>query len=114
MKPRLKKQIRYVIEKYSQPALVEEFVDGRELNVSVIEINGKMDVLPISEIDYSEFPEGIPRICGYEAKWIPESLEYQKSKPVCPAPLDAGHEKEAGRDRHPGLQAVRMPGLCKG
>jgi len=85
----LKKQIRYVIEKYSQPALVEEFVNGRELNVSVIEINGKVDVLPISEIDYSEFPKGTPRICGYEAKWIPESVEYQKSKPVCPAPLEA-------------------------
>jgi D-alanine-D-alanine ligase len=89
----LKKQVRYVIEKYGQPALVEEFVDGRELNVSVVEINGKVDVLPISEIDYSEFPAGVPRICGYEAKWIPESVEYQKSKPVCPAPLEAEMKK---------------------
>ena len=89
----LKKQIRYVIEKYGQPALVEEFVNGRELNVSVVEINGKVDVLPISEIDYSEFPAGVPRICGYEAKWIPESVEYQKSKPVCPAPLEAEMKK---------------------
>ena len=91
--PQLTRQVRYVIEKYSQPALVEEFVNGRELNVSVVEINGKMDVLPISEIDYSEFPEGIPRICGYEAKWVPESVEFQKSKPVCPAPLEAETKK---------------------
>jgi D-alanine-D-alanine ligase len=89
----LKRQVRYVIEKYNQPALVEEYVNGRELNVSVVEINGKMDVLPISEIDYSEFPEGIPKICGYEAKWVPESVEYQKSKPVCPAPLEAEMKK---------------------
>jgi D-alanine-D-alanine ligase len=89
----LKKQIRYVIKKYGQPALVEEFVNGRELNVSVVEINGKVDVLPISEIDYSEFPAGVPKICGYEAKWIPESVEYQKSKPVCPAPLEAEMKK---------------------
>jgi D-alanine-D-alanine ligase len=53
-----------------------------------METNGKLGVLPISEIDYSEFPEGIPRICGYEAKWVTESPEYQKSKPVCPAPLE--------------------------
>jgi D-alanine-D-alanine ligase len=92
--PHLKRQVRYVIEKYSQPALVEEFVNGRELNVSVVEINGKTEVLPISEIDYSEFPEGVPRICGYEAKWMPESVEYQKSKPVCPAPLSAGTRKK--------------------
>jgi D-alanine-D-alanine ligase len=84
----LSKQIQYVIEQYRQPALVEEFIDGRELNVGLIETNGKAGVLPISEIDYSEFPEEIPKICGYEAKWVAESPEYQKSKPICPAPLE--------------------------
>jgi D-alanine-D-alanine ligase len=81
-------QIQYVIEQYQQPALVEQFVDGRELNVGLMETDGKVEVLPISEIDYSEFPEGVPKICGYEAKWMTESSEYQKSKPVCPAPLE--------------------------
>lgn len=84
----LNRQIQYVTEKYHQPALVEEFVDGRELNAGLLETNGKVGVLPISEIDYSEFPDGIPKICGYEAKWVEESTEYQKSKPVCPAPLE--------------------------
>jgi D-alanine-D-alanine ligase len=84
----LYKQIQYVIEQYQQPALVEEFIDGRELNVGLMETNGKVEVLPASEIDYSEFPEGVPKICGYEAKWVTESPEYQKSKPICPAPLE--------------------------
>ncbi len=84
----LGKQIQYVIEQYQQPALVEEFVDGRELNVGLMETDGKVEILPISEIDYSEFPEGVPKICGYEAKWVTESSEYQKSKPVCPALLE--------------------------
>ena len=87
------KQIRYVIDQYQQPALVEEFVEGRELNVGLMEANGNVGVLPVSEIDYSEFPEGIPRICGYEAKWVTESPEYQKSKPVCPAPLEPAVKK---------------------
>jgi D-alanine-D-alanine ligase len=82
------RQIDYVIERYRQPALVEEYVDGRELNVGLIETNGKLKALPVSEIDYSEFPGDIPKICGYEAKWVTESIEYQKSKPVCPAPLE--------------------------
>lgn len=84
----LNRQVQYIIEKYHQPALVEEFIDGRELNVSLMESDGRLIVFPISEIDYSEFPERIPKICGYEAKWIPESIEYQKSRPICPAPLD--------------------------
>jgi D-alanine-D-alanine ligase len=53
-----------------------------------METDGKVAALPISEIDYSEFPEGIPKICGYEAKWISDSPEYKKSKPICPAPLE--------------------------
>jgi D-alanine-D-alanine ligase len=89
----LTRQIQYVIEKYEQPALVEEYIDGRELNVGLLETNGEVRTLPISEIDYSDFPEGIPRICGYEAKWVTESLEYNKSKPVCPAPLEWGVQK---------------------
>lgn len=84
----LRMRIKYVIEKYNQPALVEEFIDGRELNVSILETDGEPEVLPISEIDYSDFPEGIPKICGYEAKWVTESIEYQRSRPICPAPLD--------------------------
>ncbi len=84
----LSRQIQYIIEKYRQPALVEEFIEGRELNVGLIETNGKVDTLPVSEIDYSDFPSSIPRICGYEAKWVTESFEYQRSKPICPASLD--------------------------
>jgi D-alanine-D-alanine ligase len=84
----LNRQIRYVVEWYRQPALIEEFIEGRELNVGLFETDGRVEVLPISEIDYSEFPEGIPKICGYEAKWEAESPEYQKSKPICPAQLE--------------------------
>ncbi|MEW6377038.1 MAG: ATP-grasp domain-containing protein [Thermodesulfobacteriota bacterium] len=103
----LSKQIQYVIEKYHQPALVEEFVDGRELNVGLMETNGKVGVLPISEIDYSEFPEGVPKICGYEAKWITESIEYQKSKPICPAPLEWVVKK---RVEHVAVKAFKLFG----
>jgi D-alanine-D-alanine ligase len=103
----LARRMQYVIEKYHQPALVEEFIDGRELNVGLMEMNGKTRVLPISEIDYSEFPEGIPKICGYEAKWVSESVEYQKSKPICPAPLEWVMKK---RVEHIALRVFRLFG----
>jgi len=103
----LARQIQYVIEKYHQSALVEEFIEGRELNVGLLETDGKVEALPISEIDYSEFPEGVPKICGYEAKWIPESLEYQKSKPICPAPLEWVAKK---RVEHLALRVFRLFG----
>jgi D-alanine-D-alanine ligase len=103
----LNKQVQYIIERYYQPAIVEEYIEGRELNVGLLETNGKVSVLPISEIDYSEFPEGIPKICGYEAKWITESVEYQKSKPICPAPLEWVMQK---RVEHLAVRAFNLFG----
>jgi len=103
----LSRQIQYVIEKYHQPALVEEFIDGRELNAGLLENDGKVGVLPISEIDYSEFPEGVPKICGYEAKWMTDSIEYQKSKPICPAPLEWVVKK---RVEHIAVKAFKLFG----
>jgi len=59
---------------YDKPILVEEFLTGKDLSVGIIG-NPPEDyiVLPIIEQDYSSLPEGLPRICGYESKWIPES-----------------------------------------
>jgi D-alanine-D-alanine ligase len=59
---------------YDKPILIEEFLTGKDLSVGIIG-NPPEDytVLPIIEEDYSVLPEGLPRICGYEAKWLPDS-----------------------------------------
>lgn len=59
---------------YDKPILVEEFLTGNDLSVGIIgNPPGDYRVLPIIEEDYSALPPELPRICGYEAKWIPES-----------------------------------------
>ncbi|MDD8020115.1 MAG: ATP-grasp domain-containing protein [Acidobacteriota bacterium] len=87
----LAEQIKKVIEAYEQPAIVEEFIDGREFNVAILD-DGEPRPLPVSEIDFSTMPAGYPHICSYEAKWYPEHLLYQTTCPVCPAPIEAGLE----------------------
>ncbi len=59
---------------YDKPMLVEEFLTGADLTVGVIG-NPPDDylVLPIVEEDYSSLPPELPRLCGYEAKWNPNS-----------------------------------------
>lgn len=59
---------------YEKPILVEKFLTGSDLSVGIIG-NPPEDytVLPIVEEDYSALPEGLPHICGYEAKWLPDS-----------------------------------------
>ncbi|MBN1183035.1 MAG: methyltransferase domain-containing protein [Bacteroidales bacterium] len=78
---------------YDKPVLVEEFLMGAELSVGVIgNAPENYMVLPIIEEDYSELPDDLPRICGYEAKWLPESPYFQKLKSI-PAKLPAETEK---------------------
>ncbi len=59
---------------YQQPILVEEFLLGKDLSVGIIgNPPNEYSVLPIIEEDYSSLPPGLPHLCGYEAKWLPDS-----------------------------------------
>lgn len=59
---------------YDRPILVEEFLTGKDLSVGIIgNLPGSYRVLPILEEDYSLLPPELPKICGYEARWLPES-----------------------------------------
>jgi D-alanine-D-alanine ligase len=82
----LKKRIRHVVEEHDQPALVEEYIDGRELNVGILG-NRKPIVFPISEIDMSTLPKQYHRIITYNAKWMKGTDEYEHTRGICPAPL---------------------------
>lgn len=83
-KQALLRRIHYIHERYQQPALVEEYIDGRELNVAILG-DGKQTVLPLSEIT---FAAGLPRaIVCFDSKWTPDSAAYRGTQPVCPATL---------------------------
>ncbi|MBC7189907.1 D-alanine--D-alanine ligase, partial [Candidatus Aerophobetes bacterium] len=59
---------------YDKPILVEEFLTGKDLSVGIIgNPPESYTVLPVVEEDYSLLPDNLPRICGYEAKWLPTS-----------------------------------------
>ncbi len=81
----LRAQVEYVNKRYGQPALVEEYITGRELNIAILG-NDDPKVLPISEIIFDFQDE--PKIFDYSAKWIKDSDGYQKTTPICPANLN--------------------------
>ncbi|MFH0870451.1 MAG: ATP-grasp domain-containing protein [archaeon] len=79
-------KVSEILGLYKQPALVEEFIDGREINAALLGNGDKVQVLPLSEIIF-DFPEGVPRIVSFEAKWIEDSMQYKKTTGKCPAEL---------------------------
>lgn len=85
----LKTRIEYILDVHKQPALIEEYIEGREINVSVVGNYKTSDddliVFPISEIDFSELPDDYPKIVSYNSKWMYKTVEFSGTKAVCPA-----------------------------
>jgi D-alanine-D-alanine ligase len=79
----LRKQFSFLVETYNQDIILEEYIQGRELNVAIL--GGR--VLPISEINFEGLPEEFPNIVTYDGKWTEGSIYYNHTKPVCPAEL---------------------------
>lgn len=73
-----------IIEKYRQPALVEEFLPGREFTVALLG-NSPPRVLPIVEVCFESLPEGAPRFDCYEVKWVYDSADSSYDTTRCPA-----------------------------
>lgn len=83
----LQEQVEFLFNTLHQPILVEEFIDGREINSAILGDKQKI-ALPLSEIDFSTLPKKLPKIVTYEGKWIKDSVYYKHTVPVCPAPID--------------------------
>lgn len=80
--------MQYVLVTWHQPALVEDFIDGPEFNVSLWG-NGRLSVLPLAMIDFGGFSDYHERIVSYDAKWDPNTEAFRMSPVICPAPIDA-------------------------
>lgn len=61
-------RVRFIHERMNQEALAEEYIEGRELYVSIIG-NRRLRVFPIREVIFAEIPEGKPRFSTFKAKW---------------------------------------------
>ena len=96
-----------MMAEFGQPVLAERYIDGREINVTLLGNEGlcneglgneelgieedMLRVLPLHEIDFAAMPSGRPWIVSYAAKWEETHVDYLGTKPV---PL---------RDATPGL-----------
>jgi D-alanine-D-alanine ligase len=88
------KQVRRVLEMYGQPALVEEYLPGREFTVAVLGNGMTAEVLPVVEIKFDSLPKGVNPIYSFEAKWIWDTTKNPLDIFECPADVTSKlHEK---------------------
>ncbi|MCK5581479.1 MAG: ATP-grasp domain-containing protein [Candidatus Omnitrophica bacterium] len=61
-------RIKFIHENMKMDAIAEEYIEGRELYVTVVG-NKHLKVLPFREMKFGELSEDEPRIATYKAKW---------------------------------------------
>lgn len=83
----LRRQVEWVFTTYRQPALIEEFLPGREFTVALLGNGGTLRVLPIVEINFAALPPGASPIYSYEAKWVWDREDDPLPIFTCPADL---------------------------
>ena len=105
----LERQLAAVIQRYGgEEALVEEFIDGREFNATVVG-NNEGTVLAVSEIAFS-LPPDVPRILTFASKWQEGSVYFRGTRAICPARIP---EDERQRIAAAAEMAFRFTG-CRG
>lgn len=99
----LLERISYVHEEFDCPALLEEYIEGREIYAAILG-NDKPEALPLVELDLSKLPEGMPRIAGYEVKFDVTTAAYRNTKSAPARDLD---EETTERIQQTALTAYR-------
>ncbi len=103
----LMERIHYIHEEFDSPALIEEYIEGREIYASIFG-NDNPEVLPLIELDLSKLPKGTPRIACQEVKFDHETEAYKVTKS---APVEDLDEETTKKLQDTGLAAWRALGL---
>jgi D-alanine-D-alanine ligase len=72
---KLVERVGFIQTQLKLPALVEQYVEGREFYVGILG-NDPGEVLPVMELDFAKLPSGYPRIYGHDAKSDEASVQY--------------------------------------
>ena len=83
----LMERIAYVHDEFDCPAMIEEYIEGREIYAAILG-NERPEALPLVELDLSKLPEGMPHIAGYEVKFDVRTEAYRKTKSAPARDLD--------------------------
>jgi len=83
----LMERIEYIEHEFDAPALIEEYIEGREIYAAILG-NDKPEALPLVELDLSKLPDDVPRIAGYEVKFDVNTEAYKLTKSAPAKDLD--------------------------
>jgi len=109
----LAERVRSIVSTYDQPALVEQFLPGREFTVALLGNGADLKVFPIVETRFDSLPPGVNPIYSYEAKWIWDQHEHPIDVHECPARIDGHLKREIETLCRRAFEVLRCRDWCR-
>ena len=81
-------RVEYIQDEFDSPALIEEYIEGREIYAGILGSYERAQVLPLVELDLSRLPEGTPKIASYDVKFEKNTEAYKLTKSAIAENLD--------------------------
>jgi D-alanine-D-alanine ligase len=100
-------RISYIHDEFDSPALIEEYIEGREIYAAVLG-NDPPEALPLVELDLSQLPKGTPKIAGYDVKFDESTEAYKKTKSAPARDLDEAVVTEIQRVAVTAFRALKL------
>src|SRR6266487_889099 len=109
----LRERVRFLVERYAEPVLVETYLPGPEFTVAILGNGPEAYCLPVIGFDFSTLPRGAPPVYGYEAKWVWDRPEAPLAIFQCPARVPGGLYREIERTALDAYHALGCRDWCR-
>jgi len=104
----LMERVEYVQNEFDSPALIEEYIEGREIYASILGSYEKTEVLPLVELDLSKLPEGMPKIASRDVKFETDSKAYKLTTSTIAEDLDEATVQKLSETALAAYRAVKL------
>src|ERR1700751_3908189 len=84
----LMERVHYIQTEFDSPALIEEYIEGREIYAAILGSYESAHALPLVELDLSRLPKGTPKIASYDVKFEKGTDGYRLTKSYVATDLD--------------------------
>jgi D-alanine-D-alanine ligase len=104
----LMERVEYVQNEFDSPALIEEYIEGREIYAAILGSYESTEVLPLVELDLSKLPNGTPKIASRDVKFETESKAYKLTKSKIVEDLDEATAQKLSDTALAAYRAVKL------
>jgi D-alanine-D-alanine ligase len=104
----LMERVEYVQNEFDSPALIEEYIEGREIYAAILGSYEQTEVLPLVELDLSKLPNGTPKIASRDVKFETNSKAYRLTKSKIVEDLDEATTQKLADTALAAYRAVKL------